>query len=494
MAIDLTLKESATREQRLGSITGYDGKLSDLTKQGCAGCLLNKGRRFQTVSSCSHTHTINQLSGLTGALVVDHGPIGCSGGQIFFTLNRNRLNPPPGVPPLEHSKIISTNLDESDTIFGAVEKLRQTVLAAYERHHPKEIFIVSSCVSAIIGDDIFSVAQELNEELDIPVIAAAGEGLRSKIWATGFDSYSHAVSKARFSPPTGERNPIINYSGFGPVGRQYVEPFFTRLGLQLNLLVGGSTQEDFHRATTAIASWGQCSSQSNYILSVLEQEYGVRYLQSHLPYGGIGFERFMRDLGKLIGKEDIVEEIIAEEKEKYKDQIDAIKARLKGKRAFIALGSGFAYEYSRLLWELGVEVQHAIGYHFDPVLDQNNLESEIAAATDVKELKLDFDTSINDGQEMETYLLVKEYNPDFLVSRGHEASAWSMLQGIPSLDTEIGFVIMGYRGLVEFGTTIVEVLDSKNFVEKLGARYVSPFTEAYEGLSPFSFYDEEAAI
>ncbi|MDR3364604.1 MAG: oxidoreductase [Clostridiales Family XIII bacterium] len=494
MAIDLNQKESETREQRLGSITGYDGRLSDLTEKGCSGCLQNKGRRFQTVSSCSHTHTINQLAGLSGALVVDHAPIGCSGGQVFFTLNRNRLPmAPPGFPSLEHAKVVSTDIDESDTIFGAAGKLRETVRAAYGRHRPHEIFIVSSCVSAVIGEDIFSVAQELTEELGIQVIAAAAEGLRSKIWATGFDSYSHAISKARLSY-TGGRKPIVNYSGFGPVGRQFVEPFFERLGLELNLLVAGATPEDFAKATQAIASWGQCSSQSNYLLSVLEQEYGVHYFQSHLPYGGIGFERFFRDLGKFVGKDGIVEEIIAEEKEKYREPIEKIKARLKGKRAFIALGSGFSYEYSRLLWELGVDVVHAVGYHFDPVLDQNNLESEIAAATDVKELKLDLDTSINDGQEMETYLLVKKYNPDFLLSRGHEASAWAMLQGIPALDSEIGFVIMGYRGLVEFGTTIVETLDSKNFVAKLGARYKSPFTDTYEGLSPFSFYEEDAAI
>jgi nitrogenase molybdenum-iron protein alpha chain len=493
MSIDLNEHECPTREQRLGSITGYDGSLTDLTSKGCAGCLSNKLREFQTVSNCCHTHTINQISGLDGAIVVDHGPIGCYGGQIIFTLNKNRLPPmPPGVPLMEHNIIVSTGLDEADTIFGALDKLRDTVRAAYARHNPKEIYIVSSCTAAVIGEDAPSVAEEMQEELGIPVIYAAGEGLRSKIWATGFDSYSHAVSKVRFKH-TGKKGNYINYSGFGPTGRQFVDPWFERLGLQLNLLVAGSTQEDFLRATEAVASWGQCSSQSNYILSVLEQEYGVYYLQSHLPYGGIGFERFMRDLGKIIGKEVEVEALIAEEKEKYAGQIAELRKALEGKKAFVALGSGFTYEYSRMLWEFGIEVVHAVGYHFDPVLDQNNLESQIAVATDVKELKLEMDTSINDAQEMETYQLIKQYHPDFILSRAHEASVWSIRQGIPALDTEIGFVTMGYRGLVEFGTTIHELLVNKNFVKKLGARYVSPFKDEYEGLGPFNFY-EEAAI
>ncbi|MDR0853878.1 MAG: oxidoreductase [Clostridiales Family XIII bacterium] len=491
MAIDLSQIEAQTREQRLGSITGYDGSLEDLTSQGCAGCLKNKNRDFQTVSSCAHHHAINQLAGLDGVVVVDHAPIGCAGAQIGFSVAKNRVPFSPEGPFPEHAKVVSSGINESDTIFGAIDKLKKTIRDAYDRHHPQEIYVTTSCTSAVIGEDVYSVVLEMREELDIPVEIAAGEGLRSKIWASGFDSYSHAVSKVRFGEKK-ERKNTINYLGFAPVGRQFIDPIFERLGLELICLTAGATQEDFARATQSIASWGQCSSQSNYICSVLEQEYGVRYLQSHLPYGGIGFERFFRDLGELIGKEDTVEEIIKEEKAKYAEQIAELRAKLEGKKVLIALGSGFAFEYTRVLGELGVEVVHTVAYHYDPVLDQNNLENEIAAACDVKELKLNVDASINDAQEMETNLLIKHYQPDFLLSRGHEAVAWALMQGIPAMDSEIGFVVMGYRGLVEFGTTLVELLENTNFVKRLGERYKSPFTAEYENLNPFSFYREEA--
>ncbi|MDR1136272.1 MAG: oxidoreductase [Clostridiales Family XIII bacterium] len=493
MAIDLRQTESETREQRLGSITGYDGTLEDLTSRGCAGCLKNKLRDFQTVSSCAHHHAINQLAGLDGTLVVDHAPIGCAGAQIGFSVAKNRLPMAPGDPPLEHAKVVSSGIDEADTIFGAIEKLKSTVRDAYRRHKPQEIYVTTSCTSAVIGEDVYSAVLELREELGIPVEIASGEGLRSKIWASGFDSYSHAVSKVRFGKPE-KKNNTINYLGFAPSGRQFVDPLFERLGLEVICLTAGATREDFQRATMSVASWGQCSSQSNYICSVLEQEYGVRYLQTHLPYGGIGFERFFRDLGELTGKADIAEQVIAEEKAKYSEQIEALKSKLTGKRALVALGSGFAFEYTRVLGELGIDVVHTIAYHYDPVLDQNNIDSDLAVVADVKELKLNLDVSVNDAQEMETNLLMKRYNPDFLLSRGHEAAAWAYRQGIPAMDSEIGFVIMGYRGLVEFGTTLVELLGNTNFVRKFGARYRSPFTREYENLNPFSFYRKEEAM
>jgi nitrogenase molybdenum-iron protein alpha chain len=493
MAIDLRQIESETREQRLGSITGYDGTLDDLTTQGCAGCLQNKLRDFQTVSSCAHHHVINQLAGLDGTLVVDHAPIGCSGSQISFSVARNRMPFVPGAPPIEHAKVVATGIDETDTIFGALEKLKKTIRDAYDRHHPKEIYVTTSCTSAVIGEDVYSVVLEMRDELDIPIEIAAGEGLRSKIWASGFDSYSHAVSKVRFSKSE-ERNNTVNYLGFAPVGREYVDPIFARLGLEIVCLTAGASAEDFKRATQSIASWGQCSSQSNYICSLLEQEYGVRYLQTHLPYGGIGFERFFRDLAQIVGKEDAAEQVISEEKAKYADRIEALRAKLKGKRALIALGSGFAYEYTRVLGELDVDVVHTVAYHYDPILDQNNIDADLSVVADVKELKLNVHTSINDAQEMETNLLVKTYKPDFILSRGHEAVAWAYRQGIPAMDSEIGFVVMGYRGLVEFGTTLVELLGNTNFIDKLGARYRSPFTSAYENLNPFSFYRKEEAL
>ena len=174
MAIDLRQIESETREQRLGSITGYDGYLSDLTSRGCAGCLVNKLRDFQTVSSCAHHHAINQLAGLDGTVVVDHAPIGCAGSQISFSVAKNRMPIGPEGPFPEHAKVVSSGIDEADTIFGATEKLKTTIRGAYDRHHPKEIYVTTSCTSAVIGEDVYSIVLEMREELGIPVEIAAG--------------------------------------------------------------------------------------------------------------------------------------------------------------------------------------------------------------------------------------------------------------------------------------------------------------------------------
>jgi nitrogenase molybdenum-iron protein alpha chain len=328
----------------------------------------------------------------------------------------------------------------------------------------------------------------MEEELGVPIGYAAGEGMRSKIWATGFDAYCHAVAKVRLKTPEKKRN-IINYVGFAARGRDYIDPLFAKLGFEVNYLTGSSTIEDFAKATEAIATWGQCGAQSSYLCGVLEKEYGIKYFQSHLPYGGIGFERFFRDVAKFIGQEELAEEILKEEREKYLGDLEKIRAQLKGKKAVLALGASFAYEYTRILGELGVEVLHAVAYHYDPKLD-NNSDEKVAAAADAQELGLDVETSVNDAQQMETALVVQKYKPDFIISRAHEASPWAVRKGIPALEVKIGLSVMGYRALVEIGYYIAKELRNANFVRKLAARYESPFTEKYEELEPFTFYQE----
>jgi nitrogenase molybdenum-iron protein alpha chain len=495
MAIDLNWRTIPAREQRLGSITGYDGTLLDMATQGCKGCLQDKRRDFQTASSCAHHHMINQLAGLRDVAVVDHAPIGCVGSQVFFSSGRAKTEPPPGAPPMENVRILSSGINESDTIFGAAEKLKDTVRLAYERHCPREIYIATSCVSAVIGEDVESVAAEMSEELGIPVVAGlGGEGLRSKIWASGFDAYCHAASIARLKGkiPTEDKKSSISYVGFAPMGRRHIESLFKRIGLDLICLTAAASIEDFRRAAESVATWGQCGAQSSYLCGVLEKEFGVKYFQSHLPYGGIGFERFFLDVARFVGREKDGKRVIEEEQAKYLPKIDKIKKKLKGKRVLIAMGASFAYEYTRILGELGMEVLHTVAYHYDPKLDNLLPEERVAAATDVFELKLNVSTSVNDAQQQETNLIVKKYKPDIVLSRAHEAGVFAQLQGIPALDAEIGLIVMGYRGLYRFAILLEEALQTNNLVKKLGERYVSAFSALYEETEPFQFYREES--
>jgi nitrogenase molybdenum-iron protein alpha chain len=433
---------------------------------------------------------ISSVLALQDTLVVDHAPAGCAGVYMIFGGAYDLNVPGVNGEYRPQTKIISTRLTEADTIFGAEQKLRDTVRAAYERHRPREIYIATSCVSAIIGEDVNTVATELSDELGVPVVMLSAEGMRSRLWATGFDSYYHSVLKARVGPPEKKTDSII-YSGFASVAVEEIRPIFAEFGLDVICMTGGGSIEEFARASSAVCSFGQCDVEAGYALAYLEQEYGVKYFHIHQPNGGVGFDRFMRDLGDFLGMKDVAERVITKEREKYADRIDAIRPSLAGKRALVALGSGYAFEAVRMLGELGVTAVHAVAYHYDPASDADGERTNLPVLADREELGLDVDASVNNAQELETYLVIKKYRPDIVITRAHGAGSWAARVGIPCLDMGLGINIIGYRGLYLFASALETTLRNTRFFRKLGERYVSPFTDAFESLGPYRFYEED---
>ncbi|WP_455645830.1 Ni-sirohydrochlorin a,c-diamide reductive cyclase catalytic subunit [Methanosphaera sp.] len=98
-------------------------------------------------------------------VIIMHGPAGC----CFRT---GRLLEDEGI------RVITTAMSENDFIFGATEKLAQTIKEVYDTFHPKNIGIVGTCASMIIGENMRKVAKEADIDANIIVVETHG----------GFDS------------------------------------------------------------------------------------------------------------------------------------------------------------------------------------------------------------------------------------------------------------------------------------------------------------------
>ena len=77
-AINLKANEVQIREVRLGSITGFAGKASELV--GCArkGKLGDRGRSFTQCLGCSTSNAACTVILIQDGAVISHGPVGCS--------------------------------------------------------------------------------------------------------------------------------------------------------------------------------------------------------------------------------------------------------------------------------------------------------------------------------------------------------------------------------------------------------------------------------
>lgn len=125
MPINLKTPVVESREQRLGTIVGWDGTASELARQsayarGCGsgegkGCG-QKARRicelegpFTQGSVCSEMMVENQAGHILDAVLIQHAPIGCGAGQVSYNLRfRNGLAA--RHKPVQNIHLICTNL------------------------------------------------------------------------------------------------------------------------------------------------------------------------------------------------------------------------------------------------------------------------------------------------------------------------------------------------------------------------------------------------
>ena len=213
MAINLSNSNVATRENRIGSITGYVGTLKDLATQSECGTLKGCSRCFSQSSTCLSSCALGQLCGIRDVALIHHGPAGCSVAAAGAYYMSKVMSKKRGVT--SDTIYVGTDMNENDTIFGSTNALRNVILEVNKRYSPKAIFVSSSCATGIIGEDIDSIVDEVRDEVGVPIVAVHCEGFKSRIWATGFDISDHAVLQSIVQPPReGVKTNKINFKNF----------------------------------------------------------------------------------------------------------------------------------------------------------------------------------------------------------------------------------------------------------------------------------------
>ena len=135
MSINLESSNVATRENRIGSITGYIGSLSDLASQSECGTLKGCLRCFSQSSTCLSSCALGQLSAIRDVAIIHHGPAGCSVASAGAYYLDKVMAKKRGVT--NDTVYVGTDMNEKDTIFGSTESLRKIILEVNKRYSPK---------------------------------------------------------------------------------------------------------------------------------------------------------------------------------------------------------------------------------------------------------------------------------------------------------------------------------------------------------------------
>ncbi|MDR2670832.1 MAG: nitrogenase [Oscillospiraceae bacterium] len=472
MAIKLDTTTIGTREERLGSVVGYVGTIKDLAERSRCGDLKNRGRCFSQSSSCDAGCVLGYLSHIRDIAIINHAPSGCTAAASPTLTMQTQLAAKRNLP--YDTVILGTDMKEPDTIFGAAAGLRETIFETYRRYAPAAIFVATSCVSGIIGEDVDAIVAEAREELSIPVVPIHCEGFRSQVWATGFDAVDHAILSGVVKPPREKRNFVV-FKNFNESARDDIVEMFAAIGVDTMMVYSNTTLEELSHVSEALATVSICGTLASYLGNGLEQTYGVPYIKTINPLGIAGFEVWFREVGRVIGREAEVEAYIERERAVYIPKIEAIKEKLKGLRVVLGMGSSFAFQVARVVQELGMTVAYVASWHYDSRYDDGNPPPHVQHLAE--HTPEDFRVSVADQQNFELLNILNTYKPDLYLARHGGTSVWAIKQGVPAIFMADEFLTFGYKRTLSFAQLILDRITNRSFEKNLSARIKLPYTD-----------------
>ncbi|MBS1209718.1 MAG: Fe-only nitrogenase FeFe protein subunit AnfD precursor [Proteobacteria bacterium] len=351
---------------------------------------------------CGAKHVIG--TPMKDVIHISHGPTGCT----YDTWQTKRYISDNDNFQLKYT--FATDMKEKHIVFGAEKILKQNMLEAFKAFPDiKRMTVYQTCASALIGDDIEAVAQEVMEELPgVDVFVCNSPGFRGPSQSGGH----HTICIAWFENKVGTVEPeitsdyVINYVGeYNIQGDQEVmQDYFNTMGIQiLSTFTGNGSYDGLRAMHKAHLNVLECARSSEYLCNELRVKYGI----PRLDIDGFGFEPLgnsLRKIGLFFGIEDRAEKIIDEETARWKPELDWYKHRLQGKKVCLWPGGSKLWHWANVIHEeMGVDVVSV----YTKFGHQGDMEKGIAR---VEEGAL----AIDDPNELEGLEAMYNLKPDII--------------------------------------------------------------------------------
>jgi nitrogenase molybdenum-iron protein alpha chain len=501
--IDLDKITSPNREQRAHGTNIYYGKASDLLKDAVNQNVTMDERRFQQSGGCVlNFYLAVRVSTIRDAVVIFNAPVGCSSSALGYRELFRGVPEALGRPAEYKLNWMTTNLQQDDVVYGAGEKLRDTIIEAQERYNPKAIFILTSCTTGIIGEDIEGVVDDIQPEIDATIVPVHCEGIRSRLVQTGYDAFWHAVLKYLVKKPKKKQKNLVNVASmlsYTWQDRLEIERLLGKIGLKVNFIPEFATVEQFEKLSEAAVTAPICPTYTDYLSRGLEEKFGVPYFLYPTPTGFENTDGWLREIGKYTGKEEEVEELIKEERAKWEPKLNLIKnefinianARKNGEKLQVlgALGQGRLVSQMPYFDELGLDTPAAMAQDFDELI--------IDELADIIERNGDFNLMVNTFQAAEQANVTSSLKPDLTLTCPFQGGSWKRdtqvtrihsLRGDPAPESAQS----GYSGAVAFGEFLLRAFQNKAYQKTLSEKTKPAYKDWwYEQEDPLYFLDKE---
>ncbi|MEY4504898.1 MAG: nitrogenase [Fe-Mo] cofactor synthase, NifEN complex, NifE protein [Pseudomonadota bacterium] len=256
----------------------------------------------------------------------------------------------------------TTDININNLVFGAESKIRDSIDYVFYNYKPKAIFIYSTCVTALIGEDIDSIAKDKELELKIPITAIHSPGF---VGSSNFGSRIAGVSilekfigtkEPEYLTPydinlIGEYNLCGDMSGY----KQLLESLNIRI---LSKFSGDGSIDEISYAHRAKLNILVNSKSLITMVRKMKEKWQIPWVELSF-FGKKGTSDALRSIvqffndGKLANS---VEKLIFEEEKKAKEKLHDIGQLLKTKKAVVLIDGTKIWQYLYLTYDSGVQI------------------------------------------------------------------------------------------------------------------------------------------
>ncbi len=390
-----------------------------------------------TQEDCAFDGAMTALVPITDAAHLIHGPSGCI---------NNSWRSHSSLPSSSRLYKIrfTTDMDESDIIFGSAKKLYKAILELERRYKPAAVFVYSTCVSALIGDDINGTCKAASEHIGIPVIPVDSPGFVGNknlgIRIAGEALLEHVIGTAEPDKTTPyDINLIGEYNIAGMILN--VIPLLEKLDIRVIAKITGDTSYkevcQAHRAKLNVMINSKAFLK---IAKKMKERFAIPYVEESF-YGVEDMNRCLRNIALNLGDtalQERTEKLIAEETTAFNEKLATYRLQLQGKRILL---------HNTDLHRLIISVAKKLGMEVIPVTTKKMSQED---QTRIRTLLNQDWILLEQDTPRKILQIIEENQADILIANSHHQYT-AIRAKIPFLDInqELYHSYAGYAGILQ---------------------------------------------
>ncbi|MNW33637.1 Nitrogenase molybdenum-iron protein alpha chain [compost metagenome] len=402
----------------------------------------------EAAGGCSFDGAQITLLPIADAAHLVHGPIACLGNSWE---SRGSLSSGPELSAYG----LSTDLGEQDIIFGSERKLQESIRYIVNRFAPPVVFVYTTCVTALIGEDMDAICKAETEQLGVPVIPVNSPGfVGSKNLGTriaGDVLLQHVIGRTEPEQTTPhDVNLIGEYNIAGELW--HIEQLLQQTGIRiLSRITGDGRFREISWAHRAKVNMVVCSRALLGLAVQMERKYGIPYFEGSF-YGAKETSYSLRQIAYLTGDREVerkVDKLAAREELRLQRELEPYRRLLKGKRVVLYTGGVKSWSVITALQELGMKVV-GVGTNKSTVEDVSRIAARIGDDADY----------IPEGGARQILKTVRKRQADMVIAGGRNMYM-ALKEQIPFVDInqERHTAYAGYEGLLTLARQLAYSLE-----------------------------------